>query len=97
MTFAQIHEPYREATAARNIARSLSHWHVMDMTLVARKGSMRVGAIRPAGATGQLIHWHVLDFVERPDGFALVKGPRFEAVCKASKEIAQAQDRGMVL
>lgn len=97
MTFATLHDLYREATAARNIARALNHHDVMDMTLVARAGCMRVTSTPPAGRTGTLIRWKVLDHVQHLEQWVLIKGPRFDAVCKASQDIANAQDRGMVL
>lgn len=88
-----IRNDAREWTAARNIARSLGHAQVMDMTLVARQGQMRVTPMHPAGLTGKLVDWGVLDHVLRGDEWVLVKGRRFDAVCKASFDIAEAQLR----
>lgn len=93
MSFAHLHDPSRERTAARNIARALGHWMVMDMTLVARQGAMRVTSRHPAGQTGQLIAWGVLEHVQRGDEFFLIKGHRFDAVCEASRDIAETQYR----
>lgn len=93
MSFAHLHDPSRDRTAARNIARALGHWMVMDMTLVARQGFMRVTSKHPAGQTGQLVVWGVLEHVQCDDEFFLVKGHRFDAVCEASQDIAKTQSR----
>lgn len=91
MSFAQLHDASREYTAARNIARALNHWHVMDMTLVERQGHIRVGKIEPRGQTGRLIDWGVLKPAYVAEEYRLVKGPRFDAVCRASRDIYEAQ------
>lgn len=90
--FTAQHEASTEWAAARNIARALTTWQILDMNLIANQGFMRVTSQRPKGLTGKLLDWRVCIHKNSEFGWVLVKGPRWDAVVKARNELAALEN-----